>query len=418
MKQVFLYMDDAPRQTGSGAQLRFYSNLRAYVDLGFKAEVIRIGAGGQRVDESALCGADLVDVPVTTAPRSVSGRLSYRLGIPNRAANRYYFVKHDAVSQAALQRALLFPDAIHQFEGESMANVIPFIGIRNSIWSLHDVPSQATSASTRIECETDRRGPTKSELRDLRFARRVERALALQAPLILGISKDDCDMIRRDWGVRSVEYLPMSVAGEDRSFNHRNWMPEGKLRLLHVGRISHLPSYRSLEYLLTEILPLLDPETLDGLDIRVVGTIEPEHPRARKIMDLAKRFPQIKMLGFVEDLDAAYASADLHIVASTEATGLRTRIIESFAARVPVITTAVGSRGIVGLENGRNVIVANTAADFAHAIERVSGDPRELERISSEARALYDRTCSRRTVARELNRCLQEYFPELNSSAD
>ena len=43
MKRVFLYMDEAPRQTGSGAQLRFYSNLRAYVDLGFEAEVVCVG---------------------------------------------------------------------------------------------------------------------------------------------------------------------------------------------------------------------------------------------------------------------------------------------------------------------------------------------------------------------------------------
>ena len=113
LRRVFLYMDDAPRQTGSGAQLRFYSNLRGYVDLGFKAEVVRIGTRKTPVDPSALCGADLVDVPVAPPVRSLFGRLSYRLGYPNRPASRYYFAKHDAASKAALQRSRQFPDAVH-----------------------------------------------------------------------------------------------------------------------------------------------------------------------------------------------------------------------------------------------------------------------------------------------------------------
>ena len=322
-------------------------------------------------------------------------------------------MKHDTVSEAALDRARQFPDVIHQFEGESTANVIPFLGIRNSIWSLHDVPSQATAAAMRIASEAERRPPARFELRDLRFAHKVERHLAARSPLILGISKDDCEMVRREWGARRIEYLPMSVHGEGRFSERRDWMPEGNLRLLHLGRISHLPSYRSLEFLLTEILPLLGNDTLARLDIRVVGTIEPEHPRARRIMDLATRYPQVRLCGFVEDLDPIYRSSDVQIVASTEATGLRTRVIESFAAYVPVLTTSVGIRGIDGVENGRNILIADTAAEFARSLATLIGSPQALNRLSLEAKDLYTRVHSRRVVSNVLSACLHKYFPDV-----
>jgi len=410
MKRVFLYMDEAPRQTGSGAQLRFYSNLRGYVDLGFDVEVLRIGGTYGRVDSSALCGANLTDVPVKASASSLLGRVSYRLGLPNRSASRYYFIKHDAVAETALQRARQFPDAIHQFEGESIANVIPFLGLRKSIWSLHDIPSQATAATMKIASETEHRSPTPSELRDLRFARNVERKLALRSPLILGISKDDCEMVRRQWGAIAVEYLPMSVYGEDRYSERHDWIKDGKLRLLHLGRISHLPSYRSLEFLLTQVLPLADSETLDRIDINVVGTIEPEHPRARRVLALAAPFPQVRFTGFVEDLDDVYRASDVQIVASTEATGLRTRIIESFAFRLPVLTTTVGVRGIDGIAHDRNLIIADSAAAFISAIRTLSTSASTLSRISAEARATYDTRHSRPVVAATLERCLRKYM--------
>ena len=41
-KRVFIFLDTMPQRQGSGASLRFYSNVRAYLDLGFEVEVIQI----------------------------------------------------------------------------------------------------------------------------------------------------------------------------------------------------------------------------------------------------------------------------------------------------------------------------------------------------------------------------------------
>jgi glycosyltransferase involved in cell wall biosynthesis len=411
VKRAFLYMDDVPRETGSGAQLRFYSNVRAYLDSGFDVEVVRIGPKNssknqQRTDDSYALTHIHTDQPTATS----TGRLWYRLGYPSESATRYYFPKHEAVRRAVLERARNVPGAVHQLEGESIANIIPFVRLPRLIWSLHDLPSAASAASMRIAYETEDRDPSAAELRDVRFARRLERRMAAASPLILGISKYDCDFIRSEWHLSNIEHLPMSIAGENRFAPRNMWMPQGKLRLLHLGRVSHLPTFRSLEFLLTKVLPILDRDTLRRIDLNVVGILDRDHPGARRILSLSEEFPQMRFSGFVEDLDPVFQSSDLQLVAATEATGVRTRIIESFAAYLPVLTTSVGVRGIEPVDSGKNLWIADAPAAFAAAITQLAVSPALLANVSREARATYDQFYSRRIVASTLNRCLKQYF--------
>ena len=142
-------------------------------------EVVRIAPVGAK-DERTIADLSYKLVHVVAAPPSASviGRVLYRLGYPNESATRYYFAKYDAVRRALRERLATNPDAVHQLEGESMANIIPFVRMPRAIW------------------------------------------------------------------LSNVEYLPMSIAGETRFRERRQWMEAGKLRMLHLGRVSHLPSYR------------------------------------------------------------------------------------------------------------------------------------------------------------------------------
>lgn len=45
---VFACMDD-PEQNGSGLHLRCYSNIQAYLDLGYQVEIVQVTAAGARV---------------------------------------------------------------------------------------------------------------------------------------------------------------------------------------------------------------------------------------------------------------------------------------------------------------------------------------------------------------------------------
>ena len=89
--RVFFFLDFMPQKQGSGASLRFYSNVRAYLDLGYKPEVIQIASRPDDTSPSEdLLGAEWTNVIEAPAPVSLMGRLMFRAGVMTQAAVSYY----------------------------------------------------------------------------------------------------------------------------------------------------------------------------------------------------------------------------------------------------------------------------------------------------------------------------------------
>ncbi len=410
-KRVFIFLDTMPQRQGSGASLRYYSNLRAYLDLGFEAEVIQIATEA----DGAQPSQDLTPVVWSRViepapPVSLFGRLMFRSGIPHQAAVEYFFQKHRLILREVNKRRRQFPSAIYHFEGESIANVAPWLPkTTRSIWSLHDLPSTVSLATMKIRCEAQGRPPTTAEKRELRFAGRVERYMARHTPLILCIADHDCQRLRDEWGCGYAEYLPMSIPGDGADRSANVWLAGGRLRLMHLGRVSHLPSYRSLEFLLEQVFPRLPPQVLERITMNVVGRVDQDE-RARKILALAEPYPNVSFRGFVEDVVPYYENSDLQIVASTDAAGLRTRTIESFAYGLPVLSTTVGARGIAGLNAGEHLLIADDAPQFVEQLTHLLESPETLAQLSLSGRSFYREHQSQAVVASELSRHLQRYF--------
>lgn len=410
-KRVFIFLDSMPQRQGSGASLRFYSNVRAYLDLNFAVEVIQIATEADGSQPSEDLSPVVWSRVIEPAPSpSLFGRLMFRAGLPYQSAMAYAFQKHRIVRQQAEIRRRQYPTAIYHFEGESIANVVPWLPkTMRSVWSLHDLPSTVASATIKIACEAQHRPPTIPEQRDLRFMQRAERFMARHTPLILCIANHDCDRLRDEWGCNSVEYLPMSIPGDGADRSAKGWLPDGRLRLMHLGRVSHLPSYRSLEFLLEQVFPRLPPQALERISMDVVGRVD-EDERARKILALAAPYPNVSFRGFVEDVVPYYENSDLQIVASTDAAGLRTRTIESFAYGLPVLSTTIGARGIAGLKAGEHLLIADDAAQFAKHLSHLMDAPETLARLSLSGRNFYQKNQSRTAVASALAGYLQQHF--------
>lgn len=410
-QRVFIYLNTMPRKQGSGASLRFYSNVRAYLDLGFEVEVIQVAG---EPDGSEPSG-DLRPVKWTRVfgaerPPSLLGRLMYRAGMPGRASVEYYFPYHGLVAREVAARLKQAPGAVHHLEGESHANVLPWLPKdARAIWSLHDLPSTVVNASVKIACEAQHRPPTTPERRELKFAQHVERFMARHAPLILCISDQDRERLESEWGCQRVEYLPMSIPDEGAVRRAGGWMEGGKLRLLHLGRVSHLPSFRSLEFLFEQVFPRLPSEVLERVSLDVVGRVDDDE-RSKKILAAAAPYPNVSFHGFVDDVIPYYQQSDVQVVSSTDAAGLRTRIVESFAYGLPVLSTTVGAGGIRGIRAGENLLIADTPDEFAESFALLIESPQRLSELSRGGLDFYAKNQSRAAVAAELSRCLQHYF--------
>jgi len=178
---------------------------------------------------------------------------------------------------------------------------------------------------------------------------------------------------------------------------------------LHLGSVSGFVGYDSLKFILEGVFPLLRQDTLQKIVFNVVGVIDGSDYSAA-IMELAKPFPQVRFLGFVEDIKDCYAESDLQLVGGLRATGLRTRIVESFVYGVPVLSTTESAKGVIGLANGVNIFLADDARRFAAVLESIVENPEVLYWVSIEARRTYSAYYSRDVSAETLADLLEEHF--------
>ena len=412
---AFFYLDYFPQRTGSGAHLRFYSNVRACVDLGYDVEVIQLApAGTSRVHPEDLPNTKWTCVDLPPPKPTWLGKLQFRMAYPGAQGLSYYFPAHFPLRRELLKRESAHPGSVHVLEYDRMGSVVPFLkpyhegGIR-TVWSVHDIGSEMLAASHRIDNEITGRQAQRNVQREVAFVRAQEERTLRAAPLAICISTADAQALR-DRGCRTAEYLPMSIPDES-EFTITPTDRSGALRLLHLGRINHLPSFRSLEFLLGRVWPLLDQRSVRAIQLNVVGAYDANDDRCKALFALAAPYAEsVRFHGFVSDLRDQFRSADLQVVASTEASGLRTRIVESFAIGVPVLSTTIAARGLEGLVNGRNILIASDPAAFAAVLQSVIAERNQLPRIAESARRTYETLYARRVVASRLGQLLSRYL--------
>jgi glycosyltransferase involved in cell wall biosynthesis len=87
-------------------------------------------------------------------------------------------------------------------------------------------------------------------------------------------------------------------------------------------------------------------------------------------------------------MDEELAGASLAVVPVRYGGGTRVKILESFAHRVPVVSTSLGAEGL-DVEDGVHLLVADDAEQFAAAVVRVLRDAQLRVRLTEAAEAHY-----------------------------
>jgi glycosyltransferase involved in cell wall biosynthesis len=95
---------------------------------------------------------------------------------------------------------------------------------------------------------------------------------------------------------------------------------------------------------------------------------------------LAKTDISVEILDYVENLDAHYSEADALIVPLFSGSGIRLKILESFARGIPVISTTEGYLGL-DVTPGEELLAADEPSLFANEIIKVLGSSEERTRL-------------------------------------
>jgi glycosyltransferase involved in cell wall biosynthesis len=107
-----------------------------------------------------------------------------------------------------------------------------------------------------------------------------------------------------------------------------------------------------------------------------------------------------------EDVPAFIKACDLSVVPIFSGSGTRLKIVESWAAGVPVVSTTIGAEGLEA-EDGRNILIADRAADFVERILLLLKQPRIGHKIAGEGKRLAERRYAWPKIMGETNAVLK-----------
>ncbi len=168
-----------------------------------------------------------------------------------------------------------------------------------------------------------------------------------------------------------VGYFAAPEDGEQRRF-----------RVLFVGAMDYHANIEAAVRFAREVWPLVRerPE----LVLTIVGRSPAPEVRALAAM------PGVEVTGTVADVRPFYREALAQVVPLRIGGGTRLKILESMAAGVPVVTTAVGAEGLRA-RPGEHYLLAESPQDFRDCIGRLAEDVELGHRLAESARELVRR---------------------------
>jgi glycosyltransferase involved in cell wall biosynthesis len=133
-----------------------------------------------------------------------------------------------------------------------------------------------------------------------------------------------------------------------------------------VGATHYFPNEEGVLYFLREAYPLIK-EKHPQFRFTVVGGKPPT-----SIVQL--QTDAVQVTGYVNDVRPFMWESSVFVVPLRMGGGTRFKIVEAFAAGIPVVSTRLGAEGIP-VEDGRELLLADTPAELAAAVLRVLEDP-------------------------------------------
>ena len=150
--------------------------------------------------------------------------------------------------------------------------------------------------------------------------------------------------------------------------------------VLFQAQLGYSPNIDAAEWLATEIAPLIQA-AVPATEVRLVG-----RPGAN--VTQLHRPGVLTVVGQVPSMEEELSRATVAVVPIRYGSGTRVKILESFAHRVPVVSTTLGAEGL-DVEDGVHLLLADDPAAFAAAAVRLLGDPGLRVRLTEAAEARF-----------------------------
>lgn len=150
--------------------------------------------------------------------------------------------------------------------------------------------------------------------------------------------------LEKDWAIKqwkldpnySIHLLPIMspkfhIKGARNNVLQRHNLVSEHLLVLFSGTLDYLPNAKAVEYIFSEIVPILADKS--SIQILITGRLQKkEFEYLRKL-----QHPQVHFIGEVDDVDEYMQAADVFIVPILDSSGVKLKLLQAFSNHTPVI---------------------------------------------------------------------------------
>ena len=211
--------------------------------------------------------------------------------------------------------------------------------------------------------------------------RRYEERTCRHADRVLAVSDADAAALRRlipdldvtvvPNGIDTETYRPATTRAEDRENT-----------LVFTGTMDFRPNVDAVLWFAKDVLPLVQA---DAPDVRFLVVGQRPHRRLTPL----RGNPAVTLTGWVEDVRPYFGQATVYVAPLRMGGGTRLKLLEAMAMGTPIVATSLGAEGYP-VENGRELILADTPSSFADAVVALLRAKKRREQLARRARVFVE----------------------------
>ena len=161
-----------------------------------------------------------------------------------------------------------------------------------------------------------------------------------------------------------------------------SFSPDGRepYTMLFLGSFRHTPNQEALDWFVRHVLPCVLRQCPEARLIVIGSDPPPRH-------SLPDPSNAIELVGFVDDILQPLARYGVFVCPILSGSGMRVKLLEAFAAGIPVVSTHLGAEGLA-TKDGEVCALSDDPAEFADRIIDLFKDPERARQLAIRAREL------------------------------
>jgi GT2 family glycosyltransferase len=227
--------------------------------------------------------------------------------------------------------------------------------------------------------------------REIALQRRVDTSICMTEP--------DRECLRRFCATVPIHVINTGV---DLDYFSPPERPAARSRLVFVGAFRHNPNVDAMIHFCSEVLPLVQKEVPDT-ELYIVGS----YPTPELVS--LQNISGVHVTGFVPDVRPFMADSSVYVVPLRLGVGIRGKILEAWGMAMSVVATSVACAGL-RYQDGEQIIVADTADDFAAGVVTLLKDPSRRARMGQAGRKMAEQFYNWEVAASQLDLLYQAHM--------